>query len=69
MSAANDEQQQVFTVTELARRWRCTRESIMVHVRSGAIQTFKLGQRTHRVRIEEVLRVERDGLIGKTAVA
>ena len=62
MDAANDEQQ-VFTVTELAKRWRCNRELVMTHIRSGAIASFRLGVRWHRVRREEVLRVEREGLL------
>lgn len=67
-AAAND-QSQIFTVTELAKRWRCTRKSLMPHIHSGAIASFMIGKRTHRVTLDEVLRVEREGTLAKQQVA
>jgi excisionase family DNA binding protein len=62
MTAAANDQQAVFTVTELAKRWRCTRKTIITLVEAGSIATFKLGLRTRRVTLAEVQRIETAGL-------
>lgn len=56
--AAEDSAEAVFTITELAARWRCSRHTVVAAMKDGRLQGFKVGERTYRVRGEEVLRYE-----------
>lgn len=49
----------VLTVSELAKRWRCTRASIMAAIHAGSLRAFRIGARTHRVAMDEVERYEK----------
>lgn len=49
----------VLTLTELCARWRCTRHSILAKIHAGELKAFRVGERTYRVAIDEVLRIER----------
>ncbi len=48
----------ILTVTELCKRWKCSRRSVFDLIHAGKLDAFRLGERAYRVRIEEVLRVE-----------
>jgi hypothetical protein len=50
----------VFTITELMKRWKCTRKSILDAVHRGELEVFKIGSRTYRVTLAEVLRFEKE---------
>ena len=55
---ANSESEQVFTVPELARRWKCSRHTVTAAINGGKLQAFKVGERQFRIRNAEVLRYE-----------
>lgn len=61
---ANDEQAHaaVFTITELAQRWRASRHTITAAIRAGRLQAFKVGDRQYRIREAEVLRYEQQAM-------
>lgn len=58
MSATNDNTHPVLTVTELCRRWKCDRHSILDAIREGRLNAFRIGKRAYRVALPEVLRYE-----------
>lgn len=49
----------VFTVTELAERWRCDPDVVRAHIRGGRLEGFKLGARNYRVGLDAVLAFEK----------
>lgn len=51
----------VLTITELCERWRCTRHSVLDKIHAGELKAFRIGKRTYRVALAEVLRVEQVG--------
>lgn len=53
----------VFTITELMKRWKCTRKSILDAIHRGELEAFKIGVRTHRVTLAEVQRFEREHVV------
>lgn len=60
---ANAEQTNaVFTITELAQRWRASRHTITAAIRAGRLQAFKVGDRQYRIREAEVLRYEQQAM-------
>lgn len=61
-TAGNEEQDQVFTIPELATRWKVSIKQVRLYVARGSIVTFKLGERGARVKLAEVERIEREGL-------
>ncbi len=48
----------VYTIAELAARWRCSRHTIMAAIREARLHAFKIGGRVYRVRRDEVERYE-----------
>jgi excisionase family DNA binding protein len=58
IAPANDDADNVFTIPELARRWRTSRHTIVASIRAGRLQAFKVGERIYRIREAEVLRYE-----------
>ena len=56
------EEGKVFTITELVARWRASQHTIMVAIRSGRLQAFKVGERNYRIREAEVLRYEQQNM-------
>jgi len=50
----------VYTVTELAERWRCGTDSIYRMIRSGKLKAFKIGQ-DYRIKESEVEKYEEGG--------
>lgn len=48
----------VFTIAELAVRWRTSRQSIMEAIHTGRLTAFKIGLRVYRVALAEVTRFE-----------
>ena len=48
----------VLTVSELAERWKCHRQSVLDKIHRGEVYAFKIG-RAHRVALTEVERYER----------
>ena len=48
----------VLTITELCHRWRCTRHSVLDKIHAGELKAFRIGKRTYRVALAEVLRIE-----------
>lgn len=57
-ASANDHAEAVFTITELAARWRVDRHQVYVAIHSGRLQAFKVGERQYRIRAAEALRFE-----------
>jgi len=47
----------VLTVTELADRWRCHRQSVLDKIHAGDLHAFKIG-RAHRITLVEIERYE-----------
>lgn len=66
MTPANDQRQAgrsndnqpVLTVSDLMRRWKCDRKTILSAIGAGRLRAFKPGARSYRVTIEEVKRYE-----------
>lgn len=58
MKPAND-QDAVLTVTELMARWKCTRRSVLEAIHAGKLKAFRIGERSYRVTMQEVMRYER----------
>jgi excisionase family DNA binding protein len=50
----------IYTIEELAERWKCTADTIYRMIASGKLPAFKLS-RTYRVREEDVLNYEKGG--------
>ena len=48
----------VLTVTELCQRWKCTRKSVLDAIHEGRLKAFRLGMRSYRVAMAEVVRYE-----------
>jgi excisionase family DNA binding protein len=48
----------ILTISDLVRRWRCDRHTVLHAIHSGKLRAFKLGKRTYRVKMEEVIRYE-----------
>ena len=57
MNAENDNEA-VLTVSELAVRWRCTRKSVLSKIRMGELHAFRIGARVFRISMAEVKRHE-----------
>jgi excisionase family DNA binding protein len=55
--SANDNDA-VLTVSELCARWKCTRKSVLDLIHEGRLHAFRLGKRSYRVALVEVLRWE-----------
>lgn len=51
--------QAVFTVAQLAKRWSCARRSVLQLIHNGQLQAFKVGERAFRITIAEIERVEK----------
>lgn len=49
----------VYTVTELAKRWRCSRRTVVEKIHSGEIGAFRIGKRCYRIAATEVERIEK----------
>ena len=60
-AAAND-QAAVFTIPELAKRWKVDRHTITAAIRRRELAAFRVGSRQYRVSEAEVLRFEQQGL-------
>jgi hypothetical protein len=50
----------VLTMTELMKRWKCARKTILEAHSKGRLKLFKVGDRCYRISMEEVLRYERE---------
>jgi len=61
-SNGNSEHEAMFTISELAERWRVTRHTITAAIRAGRLRAFKVGERVYRIREAEVLRYEQQNL-------
>jgi excisionase family DNA binding protein len=57
---SNEEQSAVYTVPEVARRWKVSRHTVTAAINGGRLDAFKAGERQWRIRREEVLRFERE---------
>lgn len=58
---AND-QGAVFTIPELAKRWRCHRHTVTAAILSKRLKAFKVGDRVYRILEADVLEFERQNL-------
>lgn len=47
---ANDQAGSVFTVPELAKRWRVTGHTVTAAIKAGRLKAFKVGERVYRIR-------------------
>jgi len=61
-SNGNSEHEAMFTISELAERWRVTRHTITAAIRAGRLRAFKVGERVYRIREAEVIRYEQQNL-------
>ena len=57
MKTSNDNDQ-VFTVTELMARWKAARKTVLALIHEERLRAFRLGERAYRVTLAEVLRYE-----------
>lgn len=48
----------IFTIAELATRWRVSHHTVAAAIRAGRLVGFKVGTKHYRVRGVEVLRFE-----------
>ncbi len=48
----------VFTITELMARWKVARKTILDQIRNGKLRAFRVGERSYRVTMDEVMRYE-----------
>lgn len=55
---ANNDNEAVLTVSELAARWKCTRRSVLLKIHAGELHAFRIGERAFRIAMPEVLRIE-----------
>jgi excisionase family DNA binding protein len=55
---ANDNRTAVYTVSELAAHWKCSRNTVLDAIRSGRLAAFRIGERSYRVTRAEVERYE-----------
>lgn len=70
LTPANAEQTDtVFTIPELAARWRTSRHTITVAIRAGRLQAFRIGHRVYRIREAEVVRYENEHMSAQSEVA
>jgi excisionase family DNA binding protein len=60
--AAASPDPRVFTIVELAERWRASRHTVTSAIRAGRLQAFKVGDRQYRIREAEVLRYEQQNM-------
>ena len=51
----------VLTLTELCARWKTARKTILLRIHASELRAFRIGERTYRVTMDEVLRFERKG--------
>lgn len=49
----------VMTISELMKRWKYSRKTILEAIHSGKLHAFRLGERSYRVAMSEVTRYER----------
>lgn len=66
VSGANDNDV-VFTINELAKRWKTSRNNLYKLIARGEIITFTVGSRGRRVRLAEVQRFEQQQATTKVA--
>lgn len=59
---ANDPGGAVYTISEVAARWRVTTNTVRAAIKAGRLQAFKPDQRVYRIREAEVLRYEQQNL-------
>jgi excisionase family DNA binding protein len=55
----SNDNEPVLTVSDLMRRWKCDRKTILSAITAGKLQAFKPGSRSYRVTLEEVKRYEK----------
>lgn len=55
---AKDQAAPVFTLAELAARWRVSRHTVEEAIKDGRLQAFKPNKRGYRIHKAEVLRYE-----------
>lgn len=48
----------VLTVSELMTRWKYSRRTILDAIHGGKLRAFRLGERSYRVAMSEVVRYE-----------
>lgn len=64
---SKNENEPVLTITDLMKRWKCARKTILDAVKRRELAVFKVGERVYRVTLEEVLRYERENPKSKAA--
>lgn len=69
MGVPVNEQQQsaVYTVPEVARRWKVSRHTVTAAINGGKLKAFKVGERQYRILHEEVLRYESQHMPARVA--
>lgn len=55
--SANDNAS-AMTISDLMRRWKCSRRSILDAIHAGKLRAFRIGERSYRVAMSEVTRYE-----------
>jgi excisionase family DNA binding protein len=59
----------VLTVSDVMRRWRCARATVLEAIHAGRLVAFRVGLRAYRVRLDEVERYERTTTIAAASGA
>ena len=50
----------VYTAPELAKRWKCSTDSVYRLIKSGKLKAFRIGQ-DYRIRESEIEKYEEEG--------
>ncbi len=56
--SSNDNEAAVLTVTDLCKRWKCDRHTVLDLIHAKKLKAFKLGKRAYRLALIEVQRYE-----------
>lgn len=54
----SNDNQSALTVSDLMKRWKCSRKLILEAIHGGRLHAFRIGERSYRVSMAEVTRYE-----------
>jgi hypothetical protein len=57
--SSNDNTSPVLTVRDLMARWKCSEKTVLDVIKSKELVAFRIGKRTWRMTIDEVVRYEK----------
>ncbi len=56
--SSNDNEPAVFTVTDLCKRWKCDRHTVLDLIHANKLTAFKLGKRAYRITFVAICQYE-----------